>query len=165
MVAREVLVADVAEVARQIRPDIAVVGLHDHHTAHALGLIGEVVRGGICPVIAALDGEDPGFIAEAARAGIFAYITSLDPEALRGALDIATRRFRQAQEQTDQLEGAIGRRAVIERAKGVLMERYSIDDTAAFEMIRDHARKSGQKVVDVSDALLRPHSLLRDQAG
>jgi response regulator NasT len=159
IVAREVVPSEIAAAARQVQPDVAVVGLHDHHTVHALELIGGVVREGVCPVIAVLDGEDPDFIEAAARSGIFAYITSLDPEALRGAFDVAMRRFGQAAA----LEGALGRRAVIERAKGVLMERHSVDDGAAFEMLRERARASGCKVVEVSEAVLSAHPLLRNR--
>lgn len=161
VVAREVVPSEIAAAARQADPDVALIGLHDHHTAHALELIAEVVREGICPVIAVLDGEDPTFIDAAAESGIFAYVTSLDPEALQGACAVAMRRYRQ----TLALEGAIGRRAVIERAKGVLMERHSVDDTAAFEMLRENARKSGRKVIDVSESLLRSHPLLRGNPG
>jgi AmiR/NasT family two-component response regulator len=161
IVAREVLPEEVAAVARQVDPDVALVGLHDHHTTHALELIGEIVREGICPVIAVLEGEDPGFVEAAAQGGIFAYVTSLDPDALQGAFAVAIRRYRQ----TLALEGAIGRRAVIERAKGVLMERHSLDHGAAFEMLRDNARHSGRKVVDVSEALLESHPLLGEKRG
>lgn len=161
VVAREVVPADVAAAARAEAPDVALVGLHDHHTTHALELIGEIVREGICPVIAVLDGEDPAFIDAAAQHGIFAYVTSLDADALRGAFAVAMRRYRQ----TLALEGAIGRRALIERAKGVLMERHGVDDARAYEMLRDNARNSGRKVVDVSEAMLDSHSLLRERAG
>ena len=156
VVAREVVPADIAAAARHVQPDVAVVGLHDHHTAHALEMIGEVVREGVCPVIAVLAGEDPEFIEAAATSGIFAYVTSLDPEALRGAFEVAMRRYGQ----TLALEGAIGRRAVIERAKGVLMERHAVDDAAAFEMLREQSRTSGRKVVEVSEAVLSAHPLL-----
>jgi response regulator NasT len=159
IVAREVSPTEIAAAAQEVGPDIALVGLHDHHTEHALELIAELVREGICPVIAVLDGEDPTFIDAAAEGGIFAYVTSLDPDALQGALAVAMKRFRE----TQALEGAIGRRAVIERAKGVLMERHSVDDAAAFEMLRDNARRSGRKVVDVSQEMLRSHSLLREK--
>lgn len=156
VVAREVLPAEVAAAARDVKPDIALVGLHDHHTEHARELIGEIVREGICPVVAVLDGEDPAFIDAAAQDGIFAYVTSLDPDALQGAVAVALRRYRQALA----LEAAIGRRAVIERAKGVLMERHSVDEAAAFEMLRDNARASGRKVLEVSESLLRSHPLM-----
>jgi response regulator NasT len=160
VVAREVVPADVAAAARAEEPDIALVGLHDHHTTHALELIGEIVSEGICPVVAVLDGEDPAFIDAAAEHGIFAYVTSLDRDALRSAFAVAMRRFRQ----TLVLEGAIDRRAVIERAKGVLMERHGVDDTGAYEMLRDNARRSGRKVVEVSESMLDSHSLLRERS-
>ena len=73
-------------------------------------------------MIAVLDASDPEFVNEAARRGIFAYITDGDPQELQSALDIVLRRFAEFQS----LEGAFGRRAVIERAKGILMERRAI---------------------------------------
>jgi response regulator NasT len=160
VVAREIDVTDVASAAAEVRPDVAIVGLHDHHADHALGMIGEIISEAICPVIAVTEGEDPEFVRQAAVTGIFAYASSFAPDALSGAIDVALRRFDQAVE----LEGAIGRRAVIERAKGVLMERYSLDERAAFAMIRDESRKSGTKVLAVAHALLQSHPLLREAA-
>jgi AmiR/NasT family two-component response regulator len=160
VVAREVHVDAVADRAREVLPDVAVVGLHDHHTAHALGMIEEIVGEGICPVVAVVEGSDPEFVSSAAQSGIFAYTSSLDGDALRGAFDIALRRFGQAEE----LEGALARRAVIERAKGILMERYGIDDRAAFEKLRDQSQRTGQKLLAICQALLNSHSLLREPA-
>jgi response regulator NasT len=111
-------------------------------------------------VIAVTNGEDPEFVQQAAASGIFAYTSSFEPEAMRGAIDVALRRFDQAVE----LEGAIARRALIERAKGVLMERYSLDERAAFDMIRDESRRGGMKVVKLSEAILNSHPLLRQPA-
>jgi response regulator NasT len=158
VVAREIEVAQVAEVARDLLPDIAIVGLHDDHTEHALGMISEIVGEGICPVIAVTNGANPEFAREAAAVGIFAYTSSFDPRALIGAIEVAMKRFGQA----EQLEGALARRAIIERAKGVLMERYGLDERAAFEQLRDQSRKSSTKLVDVSHALLQAHALLRE---
>ena len=47
------------------------------------------------------------------------------------------------------LEGAFGRRAITERAKGILMERHSIDEAAAFELLREHSRSANRKLVDI----------------
>ena len=160
VVAREIEVADVAEAAVDVRPDIAIVGLHDHHADHALAMIGEIIREAVCPVIAVTEGEDPEFVQQAATTGIFAYTSSFEREALRGAIEVAMQRFGQAVN----LEEAMARRALIERAKGVLMERYSLDERAAFEMIRTEARNVGQKVVTISQAVLHSHPLLREPA-
>jgi response regulator NasT len=58
------------------------------------------------------------------------------------------------------LEGAFGRRALIERAKGILMERHAIDETAAFELLRDQSRRANRKLVDLAGAVVDGHRLL-----
>ena len=63
-------------------------------------------------------------------------------------------------ERVDQLQTALERRTVIERAKGILMERNGIDERAAFELLRGHARDSSRRVVDVADAVSEGHALL-----
>ena len=40
------------------------------------------------------------------------------------------------------------------------MERHSIDEQAAFALLRDHARRSNRKIVDVAEAILATFSLL-----
>ena len=61
--------------------------------------------------------------------------------------------------------GAFARRAITERAKGILMERHSIDEKRAFEMLRDEARRSNRKIVDVAEAVAMSVNLLpRSQA-
>ena len=61
------------------------------------------------------------------------------------------------------LEGAFGRRGLIERAKGILMERHSINDASAFEMLREHSRTANRKLVDVATAVVDGHRLLPKQ--
>ena len=49
---------------------------------------------------------------------------------------------------------------MIERAKGIVMERHSIDEHAAFELLREHARSSNRRVLDVAHAVVDGHGLL-----
>jgi AmiR/NasT family two-component response regulator len=56
-----------------------------------------------------------------------------------------------------------GRRALIERAKGILMERHSIDDVSAFALLREHSRVANRKVVDLAAAIVDGHRLLPTQ--
>ena len=58
------------------------------------------------------------------------------------------------------LEGAFGRRAVTERAKGILMERHGVDEEAAFNLLRDHARRKQAKLVDIAEAVVAGQPLL-----
>jgi AmiR/NasT family two-component response regulator len=145
----------VGSVTRSERPDVALV-IVDENTGSALAAIDRIVREASCPVIALFDVPDQVFVDEAARLGIFAYITAEDLDELRNAIDIALRRFAEYHA----LEGAFGRRAVTERAKGILMERHHVDEQEAFNMLRAHARASNRKVVDVAEAIVSSHSLL-----
>src|SRR5207342_3736491 len=97
---------------------------------HALGLIEKIVKEAACPVIVLLHAPDPTFVREASKRGVFAYITDADATDWQSSIDIVLRRFTEYHD----LEGAFGRRALIERAKGILMERHSINDASAFEM-------------------------------
>ena len=54
--------------------------------------------------------------------------------------------------------------AGIERAKGILMERHSVDDSAAFDMLRDRSRAANRKLVDIASAVVDGHPLLPKQA-
>ena len=136
-------------------PEVAMVKLHSDDE-HALELIEEMTDVGGCPVIALLDKEDPDFVARAAEHGIIAYAQPVDEENVRSSLEIAVRRFAELSELGDavgQLEHAIARRATIERAKGILMERHGLSDREAFEMLRNEARSNNRRVYEVADEL------------
>lgn len=152
VVARATSPAGVAAAIAEDRPNVAMVKLHSDDD-HALELIEELIDGGGCPVVALLDTEDPGFVARAAERGIIAYAQPVDEESVRGSLEIAVRRHAELTElgdAVDELEDAIARRARIERAKGILMERHGISDQEAFERLRTLARASNRRVYDVA---------------
>jgi len=141
-------------------PDVALV-IVGEPSGEALDPIRTIVRESTCPVIAILDSPDPAFIDQAARRGIFSYILHPgDKEEMQSSMDIALQRFAEYQA----LEGAFERRAVTERAKGILMERHSIDEQQAFHLIRKHARGTNRKVVDVAGSVLASHALLSSGA-
>jgi AmiR/NasT family two-component response regulator len=155
VIAREIDVGEVGAVTARERPDVALVGL-GLSSQHALDLIGEIVRESACPVIALLSAEDPAYLHEAAKRGIFAYILNDDPQELASAIDITLQRFAEYQS----LQGAFGRRALIEQAKGILMARQGVTADAAFELLRDHSQRTGRKLVEVADAVVESHLLL-----
>ena len=155
VIAREIEVREVGAVTKREHPDVALVGL-GLSSDHALELIGEIVHEASCPVIALLSARDPAYVLEAAKRGVFAYIVDTSPEELQSAIDITLQRFGEYQS----LQGAFGRRAVIEQAKGILMARHAIDAEPAFEMLRDHSQHNGRKLADVAAAVVESHRLL-----
>jgi AmiR/NasT family two-component response regulator len=159
VIAREIEVTDVAAVTARERPDVALVGLGDS-SEHALDLIDQIVREAACPVIALLHGRDPAFITEASKRGVFAHINDADVEDWQSAIDIVLRRFAEYHA----LQGAFGRRALIERAKGILMERHRISESDAFELLRARSRTDNRKLIDLATAVVDGHRLLPREA-
>jgi AmiR/NasT family two-component response regulator len=155
VIAREIYVKEVGAVTARERPDVALVGL-GLSSEHALDLISEIVREAFCPVIALLTARDPTYVREAARRGIFAYIVDGSPEELQSAIDITLQRFAEYHS----LQGAFGRRALIEQAKGILMARHAVTGDKAFDMLRSHSQQNGRKVIDVAEAVVESHLLL-----
>ncbi len=155
VIAREIDIQDVGAVTARERPDVALVGL-GASSEHALGLIDRIVREAACPVIVLLHSPDPDFITEASKRGVFAHISDADIEDWQGSIDIVLRRFAEYHD----LKGAFGRRALTERAKGILMERHSIDEDGAFAMLREQSRIDNRKLIDLAAAVVDGHRLL-----
>ncbi len=143
-------------------PDLSVVVVDDDDE-HALDLIeemGEYARG---PIIALVGGHEAGFVSSAAERGIYAFARPRFLDEVEGAIELAMRRHAETtklSEQVAQLESALERRGTIERAKGILMERHGVDDRAAFELMRQQARRSNKRVIELALAVLDGHALL-----
>ena len=146
------LAVELAETARAIhehRPDLAIVALHEDRE-HALELISEIVDEATCPVCLLAADPSRDFLSTAARRGVFAHLDSTDQTELAGGIDIAVERYRQFRD----LLQAFDRRARIERAKGLLMERHGIGEEEAFERLRRHARDTRRPIMGVVEDVL-----------
>lgn len=159
VVARLFDVSEVAEATRREQPDVAIVGLGEENL-HALQLISELVKKAACPVIADMATEDHEFIDNAAKRGIFAYVQHGSQTELAHALDIVLRRYAEF----SRVHGALGRRVIIEQAKGILMERHAVSADSAFAALRDHARHTNTTVFTAAQAVVTSHLLFRPSA-
>jgi AmiR/NasT family two-component response regulator len=109
-------------------------------------------------VIVLIHSRDPNFVKEASTRGVFPHISDADVEDRQSSIDIVLRRFAEYQD----LGGAFGRRAVTERAKGILMARHSIDEQDALQMLREQSRRTNTKLADIATAV-DGHRLLQKQ--
>ena len=160
--AHAVTAEQAAELIASEDPAVALVALHEDadHALHLIEEIGEYASG---PVIAVVEREDPEFVRAAADRGIYAYAQPLSATSVQSAIEVSMRRHAEVarlEERVDQLESALERRALIERAKGILMERHELDDRAAFERLRSHARSTNRRVVEVARAVAEGRGLL-----
>lgn len=162
-----VRVDEIADAIARDEPDVSLVVVHKEEQ-HALDLIEEIAAFAAGPVVAVLTEEDPDFVRRAAERGIHAYARQETPKSMQSAIEIALRRWEERRALRDDLQrarSAMERRSVIERAKGILMERHGISEPQAFERLREHARGRNRTVVDVAASVLEGHALLPPDRG
>jgi AmiR/NasT family two-component response regulator len=158
VVSRRLNPEDVPALFAAACPDLAMVALGDG-PKQVLGVIEAIVREAVCPVILLLHHPDPELVEEASMRGIFAHTNGVAIEDWQGSIGIVLCRFAEYQG----LWVAFRRRTVIERAKGILMERHGIDDADAFELMREASRTHNRKLVDLAAAVADGHRLLPKQ--
>lgn len=89
-----------------------------------------------------------------------ALFDAADVRVVQALADVATialmqeRTIRRAEELTEQLQGALTSRVVVEQAKGAVAALRGITTDEAFELLRSRARSSQKRLVDVAQALL-----------
>jgi AmiR/NasT family two-component response regulator len=59
-----------------------------------------------------------------------------------------------ASREGDQLQSALSTRDRIGQAKGIIMERFGIEDVRAFAMLRQLSQDSNMKLVDVAQRVI-----------
>jgi response regulator NasT len=158
VIGEAVAISEVTDLVAQYDPDVSIVVVHDD-LEHALQLVTETVTFASGPVMLVVDEPEPWFAAEAAERGIHG-MARKEITDIQSAIEIALRRHADVEalaEKVDQLEGALARRAMIERAKGILMERHGIDQLTAFERLRQEARRRSIKVVALAAQVVGDH--------
>ena len=166
VVAHAVNIAQAAERIASDDPDLSVVVV-DADDEHALDLVEEISEYARGPIIALLGAHESEFVRTAAERGIDAFARPQFDEDVQGAIEVVMKRHAEKVrlvEQVEQLESALERRGTIERAKGILMERHSVDERQAFELMRQQARRSNRRVVELAHAVADGHSLLPNHA-
>jgi len=149
-------VSKVAEATQREQPDVAIVGV-DGTQSHALDLISAIVKQASCPVIVDIDTDNEEFIDKAARRGIFAYVKHGEQRGMANTIDIALSRYAEF----SRLHGALRTGAIIEQAKGILMERHGVSADEAFAELRSRARNTNRSVFEVARAVTLSYPLFK----
>ncbi|MDP3821761.1 MAG: ANTAR domain-containing protein [Burkholderiales bacterium] len=147
----------------QLQPDMIVVDA-ESAARDALEHVVTATRDARRPIVMFTNDEDTTHVKDAVAAGVSAYIVAgLAPERIRPILDVAMARFQHEQELRRELADArteLQERKVIDRAKGLLMQRQGLTEQAAYEKLRKTAMDRGLKLSDVAQRILDVADLL-----
>ncbi len=160
-----VLPADIylQERLAQLQPDMVILDAHSE-ARDSLEHIVIATRDQRRPIVMFTDDADTSHAARAFAAGVTTYIVAgLSTERIRPILDVAMARFQHEQAlraELDDLKTELHDRKIIDRAKGLLMQRQQLSEQAAFEKLRKTAMDKNLKLVEVAQRMLDVAELL-----
>lgn len=160
-----VLPADVflQERINQLQPDLIIVDA-ESEARDALEHVVTATRDARRPIVMFTNDNDTSHVRHAVASGVSAYIVAgLSSERIRPILDVAMARFEHEQALRQELADTkteLKDRKVIDRAKGLLMQRQHLSEQQAFDKLRKTAMDKGLKLVDVAQRMLDVADLL-----
>ncbi|MDA0772024.1 MAG: response regulator [Cyanobacteria bacterium] len=111
------------------------------------------------PIIMLTAYSQPELYEEASKAGVFAYLTKpLRKADLAPAIEIAIARAMEMTELKDELNklsGKLETRKIVEKAKGLLMKKFNLDETTAYRRIQKAAMDQRSNLKAISEAILK----------
>ncbi len=154
----------------QLQPDLIIVDA-ESDARDALEHVVIATRDERRPIVMFTNDGDTRDVKDAVAAGVSAYIVAgLSTERIRPILDVALARFAHeqallqtlatTQSELVELSAELKDRKLIDRAKGLLMQRQGLSEDAAFKKMRKTAMDKGLKLADVAQRMLDVADLL-----
>jgi response regulator NasT len=154
----------------QLQPDLIIVDA-ESDARDALEHVVMATRDERRPIVLFTNDDDSGHVKEAVAAGVSAYIVAgLSAQRIQPILQVAMARFEReqallqaltsTQNERDALSTELKERKLIDRAKGLLMQRQGLTEDEAFKKMRKTAMDRGLKVAEVAQRMLDVADLL-----
>ena len=159
------LPADVflADRIAQLQPDLVIVDA-ESAARDALEHVVMATRDERRPIVMFTNDSDTSHVKAAVAAGVTAYIVAgLAPERIRPILDVAMARFQHEQELRRELADVrteLTQRKLVDRAKGLLMQRQGLSEQQAYDKLRKAAMDRGLKLAQVAQRIIDAAELL-----
>lgn len=147
----------------QLQPDMIIVDA-ESDARDVLEHIVIATRDERRPIVMFTESDDTESMEAAMAAGVSAYIVAgLQSERIKPVLQVALARFKREQKLLDELsdtKSKLAERKIIERAKGLLMERQRFTEEQAFQKLRSMAMSKNLKLSEVAQRILDVEDLL-----
>ncbi|MCU0736163.1 MAG: ANTAR domain-containing protein [Methylotetracoccus sp.] len=139
------------------QPDMVVIDM-EAPGRDTLEQLREVSRDNPKPIVLFSNNRDRDYIRQAVQVGVSAYIVDgLSRERVLPIVEVAMARFREFQalrRELDETRNQLIDRKVIDKAKGILMQRKNWTEDQAYQLLRKTAMNRGIRIADVARTLL-----------
>ncbi len=155
--------AEAITLANRLKPDLIMMDIRmpEMEGTEAAARIRDLMA---VPIIMLTAYADKDTVRKAEAAGALAYLVKpVNENELPPAINIALARFKEIQglrTQVNELEDSLEARKLIERAKGILMQRLGLNERDAYERLRQRARDKRAKMKDIAQAIIEAEELL-----
>ena len=146
------------EAVVSLAPDVVLVDMErpDRDALDGIRLMAAVIPR---PVVLFVDEDDPGFMQEAINAGVSSYnAVGTPPPDVKPILRAAAalfHRHQQARNDLKEAEARLQERAVIDKAKALLIGNRRLSEPDAYKWLRRSAMSSARRIVDVANELIK----------
>ena len=159
--------ASAVAMARTMGPDLVLLDVRMPHL-DGLAAAQQIHEERPVPIIAVTAYSDADTVTQATRAPIFHYLVKpVTAPQLDAAIQVAFARHEDwlaSQRESDDLRRKLDDRKVIERAKGILMERENITESAAYRILQRTSQSRNMSMADLARSLLAAEDLIRPAA-
>lgn len=148
--------------SRELRPDVVVMDIKmpDMDGIEAAKILTEER---IAPTVLLSAYSQRDLVERAREAGVVAYLVKpYREEELAPAIEVALARFREfqtMQKQVDDLQQALETRKLVDRAKGILMDKQGLSEAEAFRKIQKMSMDNRKPMKDVAEAIILAHQV------
>ena len=149
--------SEAVELARSTEPDLAILDVKMPRL-DGIEAARRILDERPIPIVIVSAFTEQALVERAAEAGVFGYLAKPFREAdLLPAIATARARFDElaaVRGQVDTLADALTARKAIERAKGILMQKDSLTEDAAFARLRKASQTSGRPMRVIAEAVI-----------
>src|SRR5258708_2713268 len=155
--------AQAIEAARLHRPDVIIMDIK-MPVMDGIEAARVILSETPCAILFLSSFNEQELVEQATDTGALAYLMKpFRKEDLAPALEMAVRRFRQIrsqQREIDDLKETLETRKIIERAKGILMDRHHMSEEEAFKRIHFQARNQNKKMREIAQSIVTAAELI-----
>lgn len=163
VIARVITSDNLAHQVRLHQPDVIIVDL-ESPDRDVLEHMHSISRDQPRPIVMFAEDQERESIHKAIKAGVSAYIVDgLSAHRVKPVMEVAIARFREYQALRDELAQTkitLEERKIIDRAKGLLMQRQGMDEEGAYQALRKIAMDRNQKMAEVARNVISVMELL-----
>jgi response regulator NasT len=150
--------AGAVQQARDLKPDLVIMDIRMPGEEDGISAAATLTAEDIAPTLLISGFSQPDYVARANEAGVVGYLVKpVTEDHLRPAIEVVLARFREFQAiatEAHDLREQLETRKLVERAKGVLMSQFNLNENEAFRRIQKASMDTRKPMRAIAEAIL-----------